>query len=341
MDRECLEYSAQSEQVSIRLCLCTDFLKPIGYEMENGTRHIILLGGRKYDFKGEVFVRSLEKEGLRAKYLLNRIEHSLVSVVGAEETSRIVLNSEEKRVNIDSLILGEESYDFAITNCMIATDSYDGISNSLKYCISIDVVGSDKPCRLEVAFKVRNPMPLPPISMGLTSVFDLFDLFRFRIHLDRCIFTVNDIVTGWIEIVKADRRMNAMFVDLIRKEEHLVDDANGRREVKFSSDRLLHFEIMESIMKIDDMEDKKQPLKKDIEFSASYQEEAIESAVRRVPFRLFINERMGVCPSYTLLGNQLNVDWQLRFVIQDENLKEYGKSTDIDIVRGDILVFDV
>lgn len=45
---------------------------------------------------------------MRAKYLLNRIEHSLVSVVGAEETSRIVLNSEEKRVNIDSLILGEE-----------------------------------------------------------------------------------------------------------------------------------------------------------------------------------------------------------------------------------------
>ena len=43
---------------------------------------------------------------------------------------------------------------------MIATDSYDGISNSLKYCISIDVVGSGKPCRLEVAFKVRNPMPV-------------------------------------------------------------------------------------------------------------------------------------------------------------------------------------
>ena len=43
MNRECLEYSAQSEQVSIRLCLYTDFLKPIGYEMENGVRHIILL----------------------------------------------------------------------------------------------------------------------------------------------------------------------------------------------------------------------------------------------------------------------------------------------------------
>ena len=95
---------------------------------------------------------------------------------------------------------------------------------------------------------------------------------------------------------------------MVRTEGKYDVDENGRREVKFSSDRLLHFEIMESIMKIEEMEDRKQPFKKDIEFSASYQEEGIESAVRRVPFRLFINEKMGVCPSYTLLCNQLNVD---------------------------------
>ena len=40
---------------------------------------------------------------------------------------------------------------------------------------------------------------------------------------------MNDIVTGWIEIVKADRRMNAMFVDLIRKEEHIVDGTNRQK----------------------------------------------------------------------------------------------------------------
>ena len=110
---------------------------------------------------------------------------------------------------------------------------------------------------------------------------------------------------------------------MVRTDRIYEIDANGRREVKFSSDRLLHIAIMESIMKIDDMEDKKQPLKKDIEFSASYQEEAIESAVRRVPFRLFINERMGVCPSYTLLGNQLNVDVGL------DNLFHYSGNCDL------------
>ena len=34
-------------------------------------------------------------------------------------------------------------------------------------------------------------------------------------------FCVNDIITGWVEIEVAKRKMNAMFVDLIRKEEFI------------------------------------------------------------------------------------------------------------------------
>ena len=39
--------------------------------------------------------------------------------------------------------------------------------------------------------------------IGLSETLGLFDLLQFEIHLDRTVFTVNDIITGWIRIVSA------------------------------------------------------------------------------------------------------------------------------------------
>ena len=38
---------------------------------------------------------------------------------------------------------------------------------------------------------------------SLSETLGLFDLLQFEIHLDRTVFTVNDIITGWIRIITA------------------------------------------------------------------------------------------------------------------------------------------
>ena len=53
---------------------------------------------------------------------------------------------------------------------------------------------------------------------SLSETLGLFDLLRFEIHLDRTVFTVNDIITGWIRIISANRLLLGMTLRLKRIE---------------------------------------------------------------------------------------------------------------------------
>lgn len=54
--------------------------------------------------------------------------------------------------------------------------------------------------------------------MGLTCTCNLLDIFVLQIHLDRSLYAVNDIVTGWVEVLKSERMMKSIYVSLIRDE---------------------------------------------------------------------------------------------------------------------------
>ena len=64
--------------------------------------------------------------------------------------------------------------------------------------------------------------------MSLTTTLNLFELFSFRVHLDNTMcglcrrvtrrYTVNDVITGWIEIVSAKQKMKSITMSLIRNE---------------------------------------------------------------------------------------------------------------------------
>lgn len=64
--------------------------------------------------------------------------------------------------------------------------------------------------------------------MSITTTLNLFELLYFKVHLDsttyvalvgiNASFTVNDIITGWVEIVSAKQRMESMTLSLVREE---------------------------------------------------------------------------------------------------------------------------
>ncbi len=53
---------------------------------------------------------------------------------------------------------------------------------------------------------------------SLSETLGLFDLLQFEIHLDRTVFTVNDIITGWIRIITAKCLLLGMTLRLKRIE---------------------------------------------------------------------------------------------------------------------------
>lgn len=87
-------------------------------------------------------------------------------------------------------------------------------------------------------------------------------------------------------------------------------------------------------------------LENEVDIRGSNCEEWIDTSVTHIPFRFFINEFMGIYPSYSLVHNELTVDvrlsigfdvqWKLKFSVYDQKDLEYTYSIDIDIVRGDI-----
>ena len=74
-------------------------------------------------------------------------------------------------------------------------------------------------------------------------------------------------------------------------------------------------EIIDTIMKTEgDAPVAAEPVHNDIEMEGRYEEHILKPTVRRIPFRLYINEMMGVTPSYSLLGNRITVDVGVEWV---------------------------
>lgn len=167
------------------------------------------------------------------------------------------------------------------------------------------------------------------IPMSLTTTLNLFELFSFRVHLDNTMFglcrhvtrryTVNDVITGWIEIVSAKQKMKSITMSLIRNESFsylgfllftsslLGED--GRRACEKNRDQLTKMEIMDTIMKADNEDlPENQYMKSDITIDGCFKEPGFEASEKRIPFRMFINEMIGVTPSYTLLNGSISVD---------------------------------
>ena len=72
-----------------------------------------------------------------------------------------------------------------------------------------------------------------PITTSLSETLGLFDVLQFEIHLDRTVFTVNDIITGWIRILSAKYLLLGMTLRLKRIESLIfesrtVDSATPR-----------------------------------------------------------------------------------------------------------------
>lgn len=137
--------------------------------------------------------------------------------------------------------------------------------------------------------------------MGLTTTCKLLDMLVLRIHLDSTVFTVNDIVTGWIEVLKSERRMDSIYVSLIREELLHLDTCSVSRE------QLIKREVVDTIMKVDNYE---KPVAEQIESKVritSGVNDLSDVSTNHIPFRFFINEFMGVSPSYSLIQNTLSV----------------------------------
>lgn len=138
--------------------------------------------------------------------------------------------------------------------------------------------------------------------MGLTTTCKLLDMLVLRIHLDSTVFTVNDIVTGWIEVLKSERRMDSIYVSLIREELLHLDTCSVSRE------QLIKREVVDTIMKVDNYE---KPVAKQIEskvrITSGVNNDLNDVSANHMPFRFFINEFMGVSPSYSLIQNTLSV----------------------------------
>ena len=77
---------------------------------------------------------------------------------------------------------------------------------------------------------------------------------------------------------------------------------------------MLKLEIMDTIMKTGgDAPKETAPVQQDIEMEGRYEECVLEPTVSRIPFRMYINEMMGVTPSYSLLGNRITVDVEMEW----------------------------
>ena len=78
---------------------------------------------------------------------------------------------------------------------------------------------------------------------------------------------------------------------------------------------MLKLEIMDTIMKTGgDAPKETAPVQQDIEMEGRYEERVLEPMVNRIPFRMYINEMMGVTPSYSLLGNRITVDVEMEWM---------------------------
>lgn len=74
-------------------------------------------GGRSYDFEGEVIIETFRKGSVNVDYLLARIEHSVSTRTLDEGTNKVVLDCQDKRINVGSTIMGEDVRFVVIVFC--------------------------------------------------------------------------------------------------------------------------------------------------------------------------------------------------------------------------------
>lgn len=149
-------------------------------------------GGRSYDFEGEVIIETSRKVSISVDYLLARIEHSVSTRTLDEGTNKVVLDCQDKRINVGSTIMGEDvrfvvivfaqEFEVSIPNLAVTTDSYDGISASANYFIILEVVCASSTFRFSTCFKVRNPMPVRFLIEDLNVASPNFDGFNFMLR---------------------------------------------------------------------------------------------------------------------------------------------------------------
>ena len=98
-----------------------------------------------------------------------------------------------------------------------------------------------------------------------------------------------------------------IWVSLLFASSLLGED--GRRACEKNRDQLTKMEIMDTIMKADNEDlPENQYMKSDITIDGCFKESGFEAREKRIPFRMFINEMIGVTPSYTLLNGSISVD---------------------------------
>lgn len=145
----------------------------------------------------------------------------------------------------------------------------------------------------------------------------MYDILEFEIHLDRTVFTVNDIITGWIRIIQAKKQIPGLSLALrCFRTPHFFGyvfelfshaDSNDRRSGSTASYQSQYFEIMDTIYPCSSEEDDVRTHSKEITMSAST-EVWKSQRYDRIPFRTFIRDSTGISPSYSLLNDQLSVD---------------------------------
>ncbi|KAK8793724.1 hypothetical protein WA171_002856, partial [Blastocystis sp. BT1] len=260
----------------------------------------------------------------------------MTSVSENDQNKEIPISEVNCPLEYETVVHGITDLPFRLDGIKTSFDSYNGIITSMIYqLVFLHTTHKGSVAALHIPFFVHFPMPLPPVVTSLSETLGLFDLLQFEIHLDRTVFTVNDIITGWIRIITAKCLLLGMTLRLKRIESTTFEKSDGRKEVVKKSVLLDPIEVIDTIYPVVSSIHEDRKGVSEVSFSAI--DEVTDEDAGRIPFRMFIREEDEVCPCYSQVKNRLSVDWQLVISVHDKGAGEYVQYIDIDIVRGDIM----
>lgn len=311
---ETLQWEKQFGDYTLSIELNKDSLHPIGYKAMDDSIYPILLGGRMYLFDGIVSLHCKNKSGCALEDVT--INASCRMLYG-DDSSELVISSVSQSLDHDSTVFGRTEIPFSL-EVSATIDSYSGKLASVAYMITASVELEYVVIDFSVPFFVYFPMPLPPVCPSVTATLKMYDILEFEIHLDRTVFTVNDIITGWIRIIQAKKQIPGLSLALRASERLISLDSNDRRSGSTASYQSQYFEIMDTIYPCSSEEDDVRTHSKEITMTAST-EVWKSQRYDRIPFRTFIRDSTGTSPSYSLLNDQLSVDWQIVIAINDKS----------------------
>lgn len=163
------------------------------------------------------------------------------------------------------------------------------------------------------------------MPMSTTSVYSLYDQLRLAVHLDRTIFAVNDIITGWIRVLHAKHSFQSVQLRLKKIEQtfskgmrlgtryHGCVDEDGKNVTHKNVSLSEPYEIMDTIYPLCEESAMKSKPYKDVSVEAyeEWEEDEMvleESEVGKIPFAMFIREMGGVSPSVSRVVGKFSVD---------------------------------